>query len=115
MGSTSTSTAALNLIHHFRLTSPDNCSPRKRPYTMSFCNSRTEAGLRHGLTQRCSKDLGPVVRVSALDENSSDSPTETTPSLGSAVQDRPGMLKLTFLFLCALSDESRLVILIYSS
>ncbi|CAN7002686.1 unnamed protein product [Brassica oleracea var. botrytis] len=89
MGSTSTSSAAL--IHHFRLTSPDMCSPRKRPYTMSFCNSRTEAGLRHGLTQRCSKGLGPLVRVSALDENSSDSPTETTPSLGSAVQDRPAV------------------------
>ncbi|RID76016.1 hypothetical protein BRARA_B03016 [Brassica rapa] len=89
MGSTSTSCAAL--IHHFRLTSPDTCSPRKRPYTMNFCNSRREGGLRHGLTQRCSKGLiRPVVRFSALDENPGDRPTETTPSLvSSAVQDRP--------------------------
>ncbi|CAG7894976.1 unnamed protein product [Brassica rapa] len=88
MGSTSTSSAAL--IHHFRLTSPDMCSPRKRPYTMNFCNSWKEGGLRHGLTQRCSKGLiRPVVRFSALDENSGDRPTETTPSLVSAVQDRP--------------------------
>uniref|UniRef100_A0A0D3AV13 Sec-independent protein translocase protein TATC, chloroplastic n=1 Tax=Brassica oleracea var. oleracea TaxID=109376 RepID=A0A0D3AV13_BRAOL len=50
------------------------CSPRTRPYTLSFCNSWKEGGLRH-----------------ALDENSNDSPTETTPSLGSAVQDRPAV------------------------
>ncbi|KAJ0242724.1 Sec-independent protein translocase protein TATC [Hirschfeldia incana] len=87
MGSTSTSSAAL--IHHFRLT----ISPRKHPsYTMNFCNSWKEGGLRYGgVTRRSSKFLRPVVRLSALDENSGDRPTETTPSIGSAVQDRPAV------------------------
>ncbi|XP_018434665.1 sec-independent protein translocase protein TATC, chloroplastic [Raphanus sativus] len=91
MGSTSTSSAAL--IHHFHLTSRDVDSPRKRPYyyTVKFCNSWKEGGLRYGATRRCGKVLRPVVRLSALDENSGDSPTETTSSLGSAVQDRPGV------------------------
>ncbi|CAA7045629.1 unnamed protein product [Microthlaspi erraticum] len=89
MGSTSTSSAAL--IHHFRLTSRNLSSPKKRPYAVNFCNSWREAGLRHGVTRRWSKGLGPVVRLAALDEKSDDSPTETTPGVGSAVEDRPAV------------------------
>lgn len=90
MGSTSTSSAAL--IHHFRLTSRNLSSPKKRPYAVNFCNSWREAGLRYGVTRRWSRDLGPVVRLAALDEKSDNSPTETTPGVGSAVEDRPGFL-----------------------
>ena len=36
--------------HEFRLTTRDMCSPRTRPYTLSFCNSWKEGGLQHGLT-----------------------------------------------------------------
>lgn len=108
MGSTSTSSAAL--IHHFHLTSRDVDSPRKRPYyyTVKFCNSWKEGGLRYGATRRCGKVLRPVVRLSALDENSGDSPTETTSSLGSAVQDRPGMFKHSCVLVCILSDDQGL-------
>ncbi|CAH8388127.1 unnamed protein product [Eruca vesicaria subsp. sativa] len=94
MGSTSTSSAAL--IHHFRLTSLDTFSPRKRPYSVNFCNSRREDGLRYGLTHRCSKGLRPVVRLSALDENSNNSPTESTPGVGSALEDRPAVEDASF-------------------
>uniref|UniRef100_A0A1J3H8B5 Sec-independent protein translocase protein TATC, chloroplastic n=1 Tax=Noccaea caerulescens TaxID=107243 RepID=A0A1J3H8B5_NOCCA len=89
MGSTSTSSAAL--IHHFRLTSRNLSSPKKRPYAVNFCNSWREAGLRYGVTRRWRKDLGPVVRLAALDEKSDNSPTETTPGVGSAVEDRPAV------------------------
>lgn len=106
MGSTSTSSAAL--IHHFHLTSRDVDSPRKRPYTVKFCNSWKEGRLRYGATRRCGKVLRPVVRLSALDENSGDSPTETTSSLGSAVQDRPGMFKHSCVLVCILSDDQGL-------
>ncbi|KAH0854998.1 hypothetical protein HID58_024514 [Brassica napus] len=92
MGSTSTSTSSAALIHHFRLTNLSFDSPRKPPYTVSFCNSLKEGGLRHGVTRRRSKGLDPVVRLSAFGENSGDSPTETTPGVGSALEDRPGML-----------------------
>ncbi|KAG2301772.1 hypothetical protein Bca4012_060005 [Brassica carinata] len=94
MGSTSTSSAAL--IHHFCLYTRDMASPRKRPYTVNFCNSWKEGGLRYGLTRRSSKVSRPVVRLSALDENSNDSPTESTPTLGSAVQDRPTVEDASF-------------------
>ncbi|CAN6910052.1 unnamed protein product [Brassica oleracea] len=90
MGSTSTSSAAL--IHHFRLTNLSLDSPRKPPYTVSFCNSWKEGGLRYGVTRRSRKVLGPVIRLSALGENSGDSSTETIPGVGSALEDRPGML-----------------------
>ncbi|CAH2045958.1 unnamed protein product [Thlaspi arvense] len=90
MGSTSTSSAAL--IHHFRLTSRNLGSPGKRPYTVNFCNSWRETGLRYGVTRRrWSKGSGPVVRLAALKEDSGDSPAETTPGVGSAVEDRPGI------------------------
>ncbi|AEC05402.1 Sec-independent protein translocase protein TATC [Arabidopsis thaliana] len=83
MSSTSTSSA---LIHHFRLTTRNLGSPTKQrcPYAVTFCNSWREAGLRYSVTQRRSKGFGPV---SAL--NDDDSPTETTPGVGSAVEDRP--------------------------
>ncbi|CAE6061414.1 unnamed protein product [Arabidopsis arenosa] len=85
MGSTSTSSA---LIHHFPLTTRNLGSPTKQrpPYAVNFCNSWREAGLRYSVTQRRSKGFG---RVAALDDNSDDSPTETTPGVGSAVEDRP--------------------------
>ncbi|ESQ39949.1 hypothetical protein EUTSA_v10000946mg [Eutrema salsugineum] len=89
MGSTSTSSAAL--IHHFQLTSRNLCSPRKRPCAVNFCNSWKEAPLRYGVTRRWSKGLGHVVPLSARDENSGDSPTETIPGVGSAVEDRPAV------------------------
>ncbi|KAG2264606.1 sec-independent protein translocase protein TATC, chloroplastic-like [Brassica napus] len=87
MGSTSTSSAAL--IHHFRLTNLSLDSPRKPPYTVSFCNSWKEGGLRYGVTRRSRKVLGPVIRLSALGENSGDSSTETIPGVGSALEERP--------------------------
>ena len=93
MGSTSTSSAAL--IHHFRLTNLSFDSPRKPPYTVSFCNSLKKGGLRYGVTRRSSKSIRPVTRLSALGENSGD---ETTPGVGSALEDRPGMLNSGFLF-----------------
>ncbi|KAF8108376.1 hypothetical protein N665_0109s0004 [Sinapis alba] len=89
MGSTSTASAAL--FHHFQLTSRNLDSPRKHPYTVSFCNSWKEGGLRYGATRRCNKVLYPVTRLSALGESSEDSPTETTPGVGSAVEDRPAV------------------------
>ncbi|KFK33332.1 hypothetical protein AALP_AA5G000600 [Arabis alpina] len=82
MGSTSTSTSSA-LIHHFRLTTRTSSSPRNLPYTVNFCNSWRKAGLRYSVTH---KGLSRVVRFSALDENSDDSPT---PGLGSAVEGRP--------------------------
>ncbi|KAG2261723.1 hypothetical protein Bca52824_068802 [Brassica carinata] len=94
MGSTSTASAAL--IHHFRLTSHKLDSPRKSPYTVSFCNSWKEGGLlRHGVTRRRSKGLlDPVVRLSAFGENSGDSSTE--PGVGSALEDRPAVEDASF-------------------
>ncbi|KAJ0240532.1 Sec-independent protein translocase protein TATC [Hirschfeldia incana] len=90
MGSTSTASAAL--FHHFQLTSRHLDSPRKPPYAVSFCNSWKEGGLRHGVTRRRSQRLDPVVtRLSAFGENSGDSPTETTPGVGSVLEDRPGV------------------------
>ncbi|RID60342.1 hypothetical protein BRARA_F03506 [Brassica rapa] len=86
MGSTSTSTSSAALIHHFRLTNLSLDSPRKPPYTVSFCNSLKKGGLRYGVTRRSSKSIRPVTRLSALGENSGD---ETTPGVGSALEDRP--------------------------
>ncbi|WZZ02072.1 hypothetical protein YC2023_074400 [Brassica napus] len=102
MGSTSTSTSSAALIHHFRLTNLSFDSPRKPPYTVSFCNSLKEGGLRHGVTRRRSKGLDPVVRLSAFGENSGDSPTETTPGVGSALEDRPVNINVAL----ALEDAS---------
>ncbi|XP_019085915.1 PREDICTED: sec-independent protein translocase protein TATC, chloroplastic [Camelina sativa] len=84
MGSTSTTSSAL--VHHFRLTTRNLDSPTKPPHAVNFCSSWRRAGLRYAVTQRRSKGLG---RLSALDDNSDDSPTESSPGAGSAVEDRP--------------------------